>query len=213
MPSDKFTIETTVDMQKAKEAVIQALDNRGYKVEEDVEAKIVAKHPFSATYYPHEVEITLDSQLGGTIISASIDHRASQEYLKRLSEELVKILPPLPARAFNPMDRPTSQVELSYQGKMLNRDFNPGEQVIWSHTVNKGVLSKEIAERWLITNMRAIKQFPVTKDNPQEKFVAIMARPLRFRSHESISQVKRKPGWLLRWRIQHWCIRWNGYKY
>jgi hypothetical protein len=44
---------------------------------------------------------------------------------------------------------------------------------IWSHTVKKGIISKEIAERWIITNMRAIKQFPVTKDNPQEKFGAI----------------------------------------
>ena len=173
MPSDRFTIETTLDQQKAKEAVIQALDNRGYRVEEDSEAKIAAKHPFSATYYPHEVEIILDSQPGGTSISASIDHRASQVYLKRLSEELVKILPPLPAEVFNPMDRPTSQDELSYQAKMLNRNFNTGEQVIWSHTVEKGVLSKEVAERWIITNMRAIKQFPATKDNPQEKFVAI----------------------------------------
>ena len=173
MPSDRFTLETTVDQQKAKEAVIQALDNRGYRVEGDFESKIVAKHSFSTTYYPHEVEIILDSQPEGTIISASINHRASQVYLKRLSEELVKILPPLPPRVFNPMERPTSQDELSYQAKMLNRDFNTGEQVIWSHTVNKGVLNKEIAERWIITNMRVIKQFPVTKDNPQEKFVAI----------------------------------------
>src|SRR5208337_329705 len=137
MPSDKFTLETTLDQQKAKEGVIQALDNRGYRVEGDFESKIVAKHSFSATYYPHEVEIILDSTPGGTIISASINHRASQIYLKRLSEELVKILPPLPARVFNPMERPTSQDELSYQAKMLNRDFNTGEQVIWSHTVNK----------------------------------------------------------------------------
>ena len=99
MPSDKFTLETTVDSQKAKEAVIQALDNKGYKVEGELDSKIVAKHSFSATYYPHEVEIILDSQPEGTIISASINHRASQVYLKRLSEELVKILPPLPARS------------------------------------------------------------------------------------------------------------------
>ncbi len=173
MPSDRFTLETTVDQQKAKEAVIQALDNRGYRVEGDSESKIVAKHSFSTTYYPHEVEITLDSEPGKTIISASINHRASQIYLKRLSEELVKILPPLPAEVFNPMEKPTSQDELNYQAKMLNRNFNAGEQVIWSHTINKGILNKEIAERWIITNMRAIKQFPETKDNPQEKFVAI----------------------------------------
>jgi hypothetical protein len=56
---------------------------------------------------------------------------------------------------------------------MLSRDFNPGEQVIWSHTIQKGVLNKETTEKWLITNMRSIKQFPATKDNPQEKFVAL----------------------------------------
>jgi hypothetical protein len=173
MPSDRFALETTVDQQKAKEVVLKALDNRGYKVEEDFETKIVAKHPFSGTYYPHEVEILLDSKPGKTIISASINHRASQMYLKRLSDELVKILPPLPARVFNPLERPTSQQELSYQVKMLNRNFNAGEQVIWSHTLEKGVFSKEVTERWLITNMRAIKQFPATKDNPQEKFIAI----------------------------------------
>jgi len=71
------------------------------------------------------------------------------------------------------MEKPTSQEELNYQVKMLNRNFNAGEQVIWSHTVQKGVFSKETAERWFITNMRAIKHFPVTKDNPQEKFSAI----------------------------------------
>jgi len=173
MPSDRFTLETPVDQQKAKEAVLQALDNRGYRVEEEFEAKIVAKHSFSATYYPHEVEILLDSKPGKTVIAASINHRASQAYLKRLSEELVKVLPPFPARVFNPMEKPSSQEDLDYQAKMLNRNFNAGEQVIWSHTVQKGVFSKETAERWLITNMRAIKQFPVTKDNPQEKFLAI----------------------------------------
>jgi hypothetical protein len=173
MPPDRFTLETTVDQQKAKEAVLQALDNRGYRVEEELESKIVAKHSFSAAYYPHEVEILLDPKPGKTVISASINHRASQMYLKRLSEELVKLLPPLPARVFNPMEKPTSQEELDYQVKMLNRNFNAGEQVIWSHTVQKGVFSKETAERWFITNMRAIKQFPVTKDNPQEKFSSI----------------------------------------
>jgi hypothetical protein len=178
MPQDRLTIETTVDQQKAKEAVLQALDNRGYKVEEEFEAKIVARHSFSAAYYPHEVEILLDPKPGKTVISASINHRASQTYLKRLSEELGKVLPPLPARVFNPMEKPTSQEELNYQVKMLNRNLNAGEQVIWGHTVQKGIFSKETTERWWITNMRAIKQFPVTKDNPQEKFLAIGWRDL-----------------------------------
>jgi len=173
MPSDRLTLETTVDQQKAKEAVLQALDNRGYRVEKEFEARIVAKHSFSAAYYPHEVEILLDPKPGKTVITTSINHRASQTYLKRLSEEIAKLLPPLPARVFNSMEKPTSQEELDYQVKMLNRNFNAGEQVIWSHTVQKGVFSKEAAERWFITNMRAIKQFLVTKDNLQEKFSAI----------------------------------------
>jgi hypothetical protein len=173
MPLNRFTLETSIDPEKAREAVIEALDKKGYKVQENSETRIVAKHSFSEMYYPHEVEVSLNSQSGKTIISASIDHRASQIYLSRLSEELGKILPPLPAMVFNPMERPKSQDELNYQAKMLNRNFNAGEQVLWSHTVKRGILRKEIAERWTITNMRAIKQFPVTKDNPQEKFEAI----------------------------------------
>jgi len=173
MPHDKLTLETPVDMQKAKEAVLQALDNRGYRVEEEYESRIIAKHAFSSTYYPHQLEVQFDPKSGSTVISALINHRASQIYLKRLSEELVRQLPPLPARVFNPVEKPAPQQELSYQSKMLNRDFNLGEQVIWSHTFEKGVFSKEITERWYITNMRAIKQFPASKNNPQEKFVAI----------------------------------------
>jgi hypothetical protein len=173
MPAERFTIETTVNMQTAREAALKALSSRGYRVDADSETKIVAKHGFSGTYYPHEVEVRLEPKPDGTLISASINHRTAQAYLKRLSEELVKLLPPLPARIFNPVEKPTSQAELNYQAKMLNRNLNAGEQVIWSHTVQKGVLSKETAERWLITNMRAIKQFPVTKDNQQEKFAAV----------------------------------------
>jgi hypothetical protein len=173
MPMNRFTLETSIDLQKAKEAVIKALDNKGYKIQESLDTKIVAKHSFSGTYYPHEVEISLNSQPEKTIISASIDHYGSRIYLSRLSEELSKILPPLPARVFNPMERPTSQEELDYQAKMLNRNFNAGEQIIWSHMVKKGLVSKEITERWIITNMRAIKQFPVSKDNLQERFSAI----------------------------------------
>ena len=173
MPTDKLTLETQVDLQKAKEAVLQALDSRGYRVEEEYESRIIAKHAFSSTYYPHQLEVQFDPKSGSTVISASINHRASQIYLKRLSEELVKQLPPLPARVVNPFEKPTIQQELTYQAKMLDRSFNAGEQVIWSHTVGRGAFSKVTTERWFITNMRAIKQFPASKDNPQEKFVAI----------------------------------------
>jgi hypothetical protein len=173
MPSHKFSLETTIDKQKAKEAILKALNDKGYKVEEESEVKIVAKHLFSGTYYPHEVEVLLDSKPGGTGISAFINHRGGQTYLKRLFEELVMQLPLMQAKVLNPMQKPTNQKEFTYQAKMLNRDSNPGEQVIWSHTIQKGMLNKETTEKWLITNMRAIKQFPTTKDNPQEKFVAL----------------------------------------
>jgi hypothetical protein len=173
MSPGKFTLETTVALEKAKEAVLKALDNKGYRVEEETDDKIVAKHPFSATCYPHAVEVSLDVKPGKTVISASINHRAGETYLKRLSEELVTQLPPLPTRVFNLMEKPASQEEFSYQAKMLNRTFNAGEQVIWSHIVQKGVLNKEVTEKWFITNMRAIKVYPATKDNPQEKFTAM----------------------------------------
>jgi len=173
MHPDRFTLEAGVDQQKAKEAVLQALDKRGYRVENEFEAKIVAKHPFSALYYPHEIAIVFESKVGKTMISASVDHRAGKAYLKRFSEELVKILPPLPPRVFSPVEKAASQTESNYQAKMLNRGFNDGEQVIWSHIIEKGVFSKETTERWLITNMRAIKHFPVTKDSPQERLMSI----------------------------------------
>jgi hypothetical protein len=173
MPPGKFTLETTVDLEKAKQAVLKALDNKGYRVEEESDGKIVAKHPFSVACYPHIVEVLLDVKPGKTIISVHIDHRAGETYLKRLCEELMTQLPPLPPKVINPMQKPTNQEEFTYQAKMLNRNFNAGEQLIWSHRLQKGLLSKEITEKWFITNMRAIKRFPVTKDNPQEKFAAI----------------------------------------
>lgn len=173
MPPEKSTVETLVDLQRAKEAVLQALDSRGYRVEEEFDTKIVAKHGFSGAYYPHQVEVAFDPKPASTVITASIDHRAGKTYLKRLIDELAKQLPPLPTRVFNPIEKPATQTELAYQTKMLNRNFNQGEQAIWSHTVQQGMLNKETTERWLITNIRAIKQFPASKDNPQEKFAAV----------------------------------------
>lgn len=173
MPSETATLETNVDSQKVKQAVLSALDSRGYRVEQEFESKIVAKHAFSAAYYPHQVQVQIEPKLGKTVILATIDHRAGQTYLKRLVEELAKTLPPLPTRVFNPLEKPTSQQQLNYQTKMLNSNLNPGEQVIWSHNLRKGVFDKEVTEKWLITNMRAIKIYPVTKDNPQEKFTAV----------------------------------------
>ena len=173
MPADRFTLEAAVDLQRAKEAVLQALDNRGYRVEKEFDAHIVAKHPFSPAYYPHEIDVMLDPKPTSTVISASIDHHSGQTYLKRLSDELVKLLPPLPARAYTPMEAPKTQDELNYQTKMLNSGFNAGEQVIWSHNVEQGVVHKETAQKWFITNMRAMKQFPPTDTDPQEKFTAV----------------------------------------
>jgi len=172
MPLEKILFETSVDAQKARVAVLKALGDKGYKIEEESEDKIVAKHSLSASYYPHSVEVYINTGNGKTTISAAIDHRAGKIYLERLSEELRKSLP-LPALVLNPMKKPTSQEELDYQAKILNRNLNPGEQILWNHVVKKGVLHKEVAEKWIITNMRAIKQYQVTKENPQEKFLAV----------------------------------------
>lgn len=56
---------------------------------------------------------------------------------------------------------------------MLNSNLNAGEHIIWSHAVQKDAKNNETTEKGLITNLRAIKAYPTTKDNPQGKFTAI----------------------------------------
>jgi hypothetical protein len=92
MPISNRTFETSLDLQKTREVVLQALATLGYKVVEDSQTKIVSKHSFGARYYPHDLEINLLSQPDKTMINASIDHFGSKVYLDRLSKELGKKL-------------------------------------------------------------------------------------------------------------------------
>lgn len=151
----------------SKEAVIKALQAKGYKVSQSLENKIIAKHGLSASYYPHDIEVSFITEKNCTAVLGSINHRAGELYLDRFFDELKKHLTSaqLPALTITP-----SKEDEAIIG---NRNLNPGEQIIWSHVVQKGLLKKEEAERWIITNQRAIKHILATKDNPQEKFMAL----------------------------------------
>lgn len=37
----------------------------------------------------------------------------------------------------------------------------------------KGIFHKETVEKWIITNLRATKRFPVTKERPNPDFGAV----------------------------------------
>jgi hypothetical protein len=48
-------------------------------------------------------------------------------------------------------------------------DFIPGEQVLWLHRISKGFFHREVVQEWIITNMRAMKRFPASKNNPMPR--------------------------------------------
>ncbi len=173
MPVSKSELVTKQGFQEARDAVLKALASKGYRIEQDLQNQIVAKHPLSATYYPHAVEVYINAEPGKTTIQASIDHRRSQAYTEELREEIAKNLQPLPRVVFTSTQPPTSQEQLNRQAALVNPNFNRDEQVLWSHRVIKGVFHKEIVEEWIITGLRAIKKYPVTKENPQERFISI----------------------------------------
>ncbi|MDW5562913.1 MAG: zinc ribbon domain-containing protein [Methanomassiliicoccus sp.] len=50
-----------------------------------------------------------------------------------------------------------------YDQKMDNPNLNPGEEVLWSHDVHKGLIRSALAERWVITNQRAMIERPATE--------------------------------------------------
>jgi hypothetical protein len=61
----------------------------------------------------------------------------------------------------------------AYQSKILNFNLNENEQAIWTHEITKGILKKEVVERWIITNLRALKFFPMTKERPKANMTAV----------------------------------------
>jgi len=60
-----------------------------------------------------------------------------------------------------------------YQSKMLNFNFNTGEQALWVNDITKGIFHKELVEKWVITNLRAFKFFPITNDRPKAELASI----------------------------------------
>lgn len=60
-----------------------------------------------------------------------------------------------------------------YMRKILNFNLNDGEEVLWVHEVKRGLIHKETVEKWIITNLRAIKFYPETKDRPKPEMNAI----------------------------------------
>jgi len=56
----------------------------------------------------------------------------------------------------------------SYQANIWNLSFdNVGEQLLWKHEVKKGFIHKEIVETWAITNLRAVKLYSASIENPK----------------------------------------------
>lgn len=173
MPVSKFELVTKQSFQEARAVVLKALANKGYKIEQDLQNQIIAKHALSAVYNAHQAEVFINSEPDKTIIQAMIDHFGSQVYIERLKEEIVKDLPPLPREVFTIMPPAVSPEEIKRHAALTDPNFNEGEQVLWSHRVTKGIFNKETVEEWIITGLRAIKKYPVTKENPQERFIVI----------------------------------------
>ena len=61
----------------------------------------------------------------------------------------------------------------SYAAKIKNPNLNEGEQILWVHEVTRGIFHKETVEKWTITNLRAMKYYPVTKENPTQRLDSV----------------------------------------
>jgi hypothetical protein len=94
MPLSERQIETTGDLTNTRTLVFNVLSAKGYKVQQDLNTRIIANHSLSATNYPHKVQIDLDfTQQGNGRIIMMIDHTASSVYIDKLAGELRNILP------------------------------------------------------------------------------------------------------------------------
>lgn len=60
-----------------------------------------------------------------------------------------------------------------YNKKVMNFQMNEGEQILWSHRVARGIIHKEPMEDWVVTNMRAFKFYPVSKENPKARIASV----------------------------------------
>jgi hypothetical protein len=94
MPLSEQQIETSADISKVHEMVLEALTRKGYTVQQDSTTKIIADQPFSSAYYAHSLEVDLcHGQIGNVIITLRIDNVMSALYVDRLVGELKNILP------------------------------------------------------------------------------------------------------------------------
>jgi hypothetical protein len=93
---------------------------------------------------------------------------------KQLQKELEKTMKNNDSKEFyifvNEKINPVIQ---NYTKQIINHDFNPDEESLWVHEVTRGVFNKEVIEKWIVTNLRAMIYLPVTKENPQAKISAI----------------------------------------
>lgn len=67
----------------------------------------------------------------------------------------------------------TSKIIQGYGDMIHNPLMNQGETIQWYHEEKKGVFHKEVDAKWVITNFRAMKVFPVTKERPKESMFAV----------------------------------------
>lgn len=65
------------------------------------------------------------------------------------------------------------QILEDYIARIMNGNLYPDQQILWLHQIKKGLLHREVVEEWIITNFRALKRFPVTKENPTPRFAAV----------------------------------------
>lgn len=55
----------------------------------------------------------------------------------------------------------------SYLASMTNFNFQPGEQIQWINEIKKGIIHREVIQRWIITNLRAMMVNPPLDGKPQ----------------------------------------------
>jgi hypothetical protein len=113
-----------------------------------------------------EVEISLKPEEVLKIfkpILPSIVAKELQSAIKNGDEEKVKIL----------MGEVIPILD-NYQAKIWNLNFdNKDEQLLWKHEVKKGFIHKETTETWVITNLRAVKLYSASAENPKPHIEAI----------------------------------------
>ena len=56
-----------------------------------------------------------------------------------------------------------------YTDRVCKVDLNEGEEILWMYRIQKGIFHQELVESWIITDLRAMKHFPVTKNRPEAK--------------------------------------------